>query len=30
MVAFAACVGPVPGPAGTITGPGCATVMIGG
>jgi uncharacterized Zn-binding protein involved in type VI secretion len=26
----AACVGPVPGPTGTITGPGCPTVMIGG
>jgi len=25
-----ACVGPVPGPSGTIIGPGCPTVMIGG
>lgn len=28
--AHAACVGPVPGPTGTIIGPGCPTVMIGG
>ncbi|MDE2005792.1 MAG: PAAR domain-containing protein [Rhodospirillales bacterium] len=26
----AACVGPVPGPSGTVTGPGCPTVLIGG
>jgi len=26
----AACVGPIPGPSGTVTGPGCATVTIGG
>jgi uncharacterized Zn-binding protein involved in type VI secretion len=25
-----ACVGPIPGPVGTITGPGAPTVMIGG
>ena len=25
-----ACVGPIPGPAGTVTGPGAPTVMIGG
>lgn len=26
----AACIGPIPGPSGTITGPGCPTVLIGG
>jgi uncharacterized Zn-binding protein involved in type VI secretion len=25
-----ACVGPIPGPSGTVTGPGCPTVIIGG
>jgi uncharacterized Zn-binding protein involved in type VI secretion len=26
----AACVGPIPGPSGTIIGPGAPTVLIGG
>lgn len=30
MTSHAACVGPIPGPTGKITGPGCATVIIGG
>lgn len=30
MTQHAACVGPVPGPVGSITGPGCPTVLIGG
>ena len=30
MVAFAACVAPIPSPTGKIVGPGVPTVMIGG
>jgi uncharacterized Zn-binding protein involved in type VI secretion len=30
MTEHAACVGPIPGLSGTITGPGCPTVTIGG
>lgn len=30
MTEHPACVGPIPGPTGTIVGPGCLTVLIGG
>jgi uncharacterized Zn-binding protein involved in type VI secretion len=30
MTSHAACVAPIPSPTGTITGPGCPTVLIGG
>jgi hypothetical protein len=30
MTEHAACIGPIPGLTGSITGPGCETVMIGG
>jgi uncharacterized Zn-binding protein involved in type VI secretion len=30
MTEHAACIGPIPGLSGTITGPGCPTVTIGG
>ena len=29
MTTHAACVGPIPGPSGSVIGPGCPTVMIG-
>jgi uncharacterized Zn-binding protein involved in type VI secretion len=29
-VAFSTCVAPIPSPTGKVTGPGCATVVIGG
>lgn len=30
MTSHPACVGPIPGPTGSIIGPGCPTVLIGG